>query len=55
MIRQLSHDPPALRNPQPRPQGLLAFHRHIGKREDPGDEVDAIRYIYNLEQNKWKT
>ena len=22
--------------PQPRPQGLLAFH--IGKREDPGDE-----------------
>ena len=28
---------------QPRPQGLLAFQygcrRHIGKREDPGDQV----------------
>ena len=24
---------------QPRPQDLLAFHRHIGKRKDPGDEV----------------
>ena len=24
---------------QHRSQGLLVFHRHIGKREDPGDEV----------------
>ena len=32
---------------QPRPQGLLAFQygggwRHIGKRQDPGDEVKSF-------------
>ena len=26
---------------QPRSQGRLVFHRHLGKREDPGDEVDS--------------
>ena len=32
---------------QPRPQGLLAF-RHIGKREDPGDEVAAFWHVFGL-------
>ena len=26
---------------QPRSEGRLVFHRHLGKREDPGDEVDS--------------
>ena len=29
---------------QPRPQGLLACRRHIGKREDPGDEVASFYF-----------
>ena len=27
---------------------LLSCHRHIGKREDPGDEVDAHAFSLNI-------